>query len=372
MCPLGWFCPEFSSFCATPIDTEHVLAGHASFGRSLDSAERAQQILGRVPGRFSVHCRFLSIFRLHNDRLVVGMGLPYNRLFWRCVVRCMAVLRVRHTGPASAHRSNGTALHREFVGWSRARVKWKGAICNIVRILVALCISNVQYFRYFRYFRQRRVPWLQIWTSKAVWINIIGQFGGIWCYVTIMTQLPTYFTNVFGWGPQMTGILTGIPQGLRMIFAYLLSMLIDHILLNNWMSRDNVRKLAGGLSTVGIGVLVLVAAFAGCNSTVALTFLALANMLHGSVSSGPLASLIDMSPNFSGITMGIASFFVLCPGVISAYVVGKITMGNVSSRAFSCCSSNSAFKCDHSPETIILIFHFSNSNRCSNGNWFSL
>lgn len=128
----------------------------------------------------------------------------------------------------------------------------------------------------------------------------------------------------------MTGILAGIPHVLRMIFAYMLSTLIDHILHHNWMSRNNARKLAGGISTLGNGLMVLVAAYAGCNSTVALVFLALANMLHGGISSGQLASLIDMGPNFSGITMGIASFFILWPGFVSPYVVGKITLGNVS------------------------------------------
>lgn len=96
------------------------------------------------------------------------------------------------------------------------------------------------------------------------------------------------------------------------------------------MTRNNARRLAGGVATIVNGVLVLGAAYAGCSPLAALTFLSAANMVHGAISSGPLASLIDMSPNFSGITMGIAAFVIVWPGFISPYMVGKLTLGNVS------------------------------------------
>lgn len=147
-----------------------------------------------------------------------------------------------------------------------------------------------------------------------------------------MTQSPTYFHNIFGWSVQLTGLLSGIPQILRMVFAYLFSLLVDHILYKDWMTRNNARKLAGGVATILNGVFVLGAAYAGCSPLVALIFLSAANMVHGAISSGPLASLIDMSPNFSGITMGIAAFVIVWPGFISPYMVGKLTLGNVSRK----------------------------------------
>lgn len=128
----------------------------------------------------------------------------------------------------------------------------------------------------------------------------------------------------------MTGLLSGIPQILRLIFAYVFSLLVDHILLKEWMTRSNARKFAGGVSILVNGIVVLGAAYAGCNSVMALVLLSAANMFHGAVSSGPLASLIDMSPNYSGITMGLAAFVVVWPGFISPYIVGKLTLGNVS------------------------------------------
>lgn len=110
----------------------------------------------------------------------------------------------------------------------------------------------------------------------------------------MMTQAPTYFRVIHGWGVQMTGLLSGIPHLCRMIFAYFFSMYIDSLLKKQTMSRTNVRKLAGGLSTIGNGLFVLGLAYSGCSSTAAVVFLTLATSVHGAVSAGPLASLIDI------------------------------------------------------------------------------
>lgn len=144
-----------------------------------------------------------------------------------------------------------------------------------------------------------------------------------------MTQAPTYFRLIHGWGLQMTGLLSGIPHLMRMIFAYLFSVLADWLLKSNRMSRTNVRKLAGAMTTIVKGLFVLGLAFSGCNSSAAIVCLTLATCVHGAVSSGQLASMIDISPNYSGVTLGLTGVIVVWPGVISPYIVGKLTMGNV-------------------------------------------
>lgn len=146
----------------------------------------------------------------------------------------------------------------------------------------------------------------------------------------MMTQAPTYFRVILGWNVQMTGLLSGIPHLTRMIFAYVFSTIADSLLRNKRLSRTNVRKLAGGTSTVVNGLFVLCLAYSGCNSTAAIIFLTLATAMHGAVSSGQLASLIDISPNYSGVTLGLNGFFAVWPGFISPYIVGKLTLGNVS------------------------------------------
>lgn len=96
------------------------------------------------------------------------------------------------------------------------------------------------------------------------------------------------------------------------------------------MTRTNVRKLAGAFCTIMNGLFILGLAYSGCNAVEAITFVALATCVQGAVSTGPLASIIDISPNHSGVILGLANLITTCPGFISPYIVGKLTMGNVS------------------------------------------
>lgn len=48
-----------------------------------------------------------------------------------------------------------------------------------------------------------KVPWTSILTSKVVWLNVIAMWGSIWGLFTLMTQAPTYFKYIHGWGITM-------------------------------------------------------------------------------------------------------------------------------------------------------------------------
>lgn len=161
----------------------------------------------------------------------------------------------------------------------------------------------------------------------------------------------------------MTGLLCGIPHVARMLFACCFSTFGDWLLRTDKMSRTNVRKLAGSFSLLVNGLFVIGLAFAGCNAVVAIVFITLATGAQGAVSSGPLANIIDISPNYSGVILGIASFISTAPGIISPYIVGKLTIGNVSIFLHFFLSNSCLFAIN------LIIFTF--SKLCNNGNWCS-
>lgn len=180
--------------------------------------------------------------------------------------------------------------------------------------------------------RRAKVPWNQILRSKAIWMLVICQWGSIWGLYTLMTQGPTYFRIIHGWNVQMVGLMSGIPHLLRMIFAYVFSTICDSLMRSKRISRGFVRKMAAATCTIVNSLFVLCLAFAGCNSTMAVIGITLATMAHGAVSSGPLASVIDLSPNYSGVILGLVGMIACWPGFISPYVVGRLTNDNVSHR----------------------------------------
>lgn len=82
-----------------------------------------------------------------------------------------------------------------------------------------------------------------------------------------------------------------------------------------------------GFATLGL-------AYSGCNVTAAVFFLSVSLCLHGAVSAGQLASIVDMAPNFAGITMGIVSTIGIVSGFVSPILVGYITFENQSITAW--------------------------------------
>lgn len=190
-------------------------------------------------------------------------------------------------------------------------------------------------------------------------MNLIGQFGAVWGLFTMMTQAPTYFHTIHGWGIKKIGLLSGVSHLTRIIFAMIFSAFTDHLLKSKQLSRTNVRKFGTGVSNIVHGVFVLALAYSGCNSTAAIIFLTIATTSHGAISAGLFASVIDIryftqnifdskqfftrfffwslqiyklnfSPNFSGVILGFNGLFGCWPGFISPYIVGKLTNGNVS------------------------------------------
>lgn len=87
--------------------------------------------------------------------------------------------------------------------------------------------------------------------------------------------------------------------------------------------------LLAGLIVNGLFVIGL--AFSGCHVILAVALLTISLMLHGAVSSGALASVVDVSPNFAGVSLGINSSFSVLTGFISPLIVGYLTIGRQNS-----------------------------------------
>lgn len=75
-------------------------------------------------------------------------------------------------------------------------------------------------------------------------------------------------------------------------------------------------------------------AYSGCNLPFAIAFFTLSLTLHGAVSTGVLAAMVDIAPNFSGITMGVSGTFAMIAGFLSPTIIGFITYGDQSVYAW--------------------------------------
>lgn len=68
------------------------------------------------------------------------------------------------------------------------------------------------------------------------------------------------------------------------------------------------------------GIFLFGLAYAGCDVVMAVIFLTISLAFHGAVSSGVLASMVDNTPNYSGIILGITSTIGIMAVTISPIV----------------------------------------------------
>ncbi|XP_012271459.1 putative inorganic phosphate cotransporter [Orussus abietinus] len=176
--------------------------------------------------------------------------------------------------------------------------------------------------------KDSKVPWKDILTSGPLWITIASHWGGVWGFLTLMTQAPSYFNFVHGWNINSTGILSGLPHVLRMAFSYAFSILSDWLLRTKRMSRTNVRKLATFVCTGLQGILTVALAMSGCHPNLAIIFMMAGTAVNGAVSAGTLAIFVDLSPNYASVLLGFAGLVTVGAGFISPLVVGLLTNNN--------------------------------------------
>ncbi|XP_072398707.1 sialin-like isoform X1 [Diabrotica undecimpunctata] len=171
-------------------------------------------------------------------------------------------------------------------------------------------------------------PWKAIWTDISMWASCIAQIGANWGLFTLMVNGPTYFKFIHGWDIRSTGFLSGMPHIFRIIFSYIFSMFGDFLLRTEKLGRSNVRKLATLCCNGLQGVFMLALAYSGCDKVTAITMLSLAVAVNGAVSTGALATLVDISPNYSAILLGIVNSAVALVGFCTPAVVGFFTFQN--------------------------------------------
>ncbi|XP_012173723.2 sialin [Bombus terrestris] len=176
--------------------------------------------------------------------------------------------------------------------------------------------------------KQTVIPWKHILTSGPVWVTIAAHWGGAWGFLTLMTQAPTYFNFIHGWNINATGLLSGAPHILRMIFSYYYSIMSDWLIRTNKMSLTSVRKLALFVCNGLHGIFILVLGYSGCHPTLAVVFMMAGTTVTGAISAGPLATFVDLSPNYASILLGFCGMIVIASGFISPAVVGILTNNN--------------------------------------------
>ncbi|XP_029176007.1 sialin-like [Nylanderia fulva] len=168
------------------------------------------------------------------------------------------------------------------------------------------------------------VPWRHMLLSAPVWALIAAQIGHDWGFFTMVTDLPKYMSGVLKYPIQTNGFVSSLPYLVMWICSILSSWLADRIITRGIISRTNVRKIGTTIASIGPGIFIIAASYAGYNNTLVVAMFTIGMALMGTFYPGMKVNGLDLSPNYSGTLMALVNGIGAFSGIITPYIVGVL------------------------------------------------
>nr|CAH7752685.1 unnamed protein product [Callosobruchus chinensis] len=172
------------------------------------------------------------------------------------------------------------------------------------------------------------VPWLELFTSPAVWAIIVTHGMSVFGYFTVVNQLPTYMHDVLKFNIKKNGLLSSLPYLGKYAMAILSSWLADRLRRSRRLSTTATRKIFTAVALLVPGVLMAVQAIKGADASLSVAVFTASLFFNGAVTAGYLSNGLDIAPNFSGTIFGMANTLSSFGGWLSTKIVAVLTEGD--------------------------------------------
>lgn len=169
------------------------------------------------------------------------------------------------------------------------------------------------------------VPWKSIFLSMPVYAIVVTHGCSVFCYFTVVNQLPTYMKDVLHFNIKENGLLSSLPYLGKYVMAVLASYLADRIRKSGKLSTTVTRKVFTTFATLIPGFLMVIQVFFGMNAALSVTVFTISLFFNGAVTAGYLSNALDIAPNFSGTIFGMANTLSSFGGWLSTKIVAVLT-----------------------------------------------
>lgn len=167
------------------------------------------------------------------------------------------------------------------------------------------------------------IPWISIFTSFSVWGLLLAGFGWGWGYVTMLTQLPSFLSDVMDYDLSKSAFLSSLPYLTMTIMTLVAGYTADIILVRNLLSVTQVRKYFISVSLIFQAVFIIIAAYID-NPIWTNICISIGIGLGALTYSGVGINYIDIAPAFAAVLGGIGNTFATIPGIMSPLLTGFI------------------------------------------------
>ncbi|XP_037780160.1 sialin-like [Penaeus monodon] len=172
------------------------------------------------------------------------------------------------------------------------------------------------------------IPWLDILKSVPFWSLMIAALGYNYGFYTLLTELPTYLSNIQHLDMASSGFMSALPYLVMMVATILWGQLMHLLLSADKISVLMVRKVSTAVCMYVPMAALVVMCFVNCDAALALAVLCVAVGASGTNYSGVSISEQDIAPNLAGTLKGITNTVGAATGIVAPMVTGAITQGN--------------------------------------------
>ena len=173
-----------------------------------------------------------------------------------------------------------------------------------------------------------RIPWGAILRHKGFW-NLM--YSG-WCmgYIQflLLSEVPSYLTDVLGFDLSTAGVLSTLPFGGMMAVSLCNGQWLYRRQKYDGWSVRKVRLIAQTIGMVGPSVALILCAYTTDNKWVSYFFICLATMLIGAIQSGLSCAYLEFSPRFSPIINTFANALGAAAGIVGPILVSALINAN--------------------------------------------
>lgn len=173
------------------------------------------------------------------------------------------------------------------------------------------------------------VPWKSIFTSLPAYAIGITTFGRIWIHYIFIVCGPNFMKNMLKFNYKANGFLSGMPFICSYISSVLFCYLADKLMLSNWMSLTNVRKLFTAFSQVVPGILIYWIGYIDKNIVLLLVIWFVAVAFITASYAGAMANIVDIAPNLAGPVLAFCQTIHMSASFLSPLVSGIIVTNEV-------------------------------------------
>ncbi|XP_063624605.1 putative inorganic phosphate cotransporter isoform X1 [Cydia splendana] len=169
------------------------------------------------------------------------------------------------------------------------------------------------------------MPWVSLLTSMPFISLIIVHCCQNWGFWTLMTEIPSYMSQVLGVNIKANGVLSATPYIVMYILSFPVGFISDYALAKGWVSTTAARKISNSIGFIGPAIALIGLAYVPAgNITLAVGILSAVVGLNAGHFTGFMLVHLDMAPNFAGTMLGITNALANIISIIAPLAAGAI------------------------------------------------